>query len=347
MRRNVRARLAWRMQPVIKPTPLIIDDTGFLKDGMASACVARQYTGTAGKVTNCQAGFSLHLASNGASAAVNWRLFLPESWDPASPKADPVKVARRGKCAIPAAAGHVEKWQLALDMIDETRSWGIEAPQVIADGGYGDTAAFRIGLEKRGLDYVVGISTTTTAPPEHAHPRTPARTGRGRRPVPACPEPAQTVKSLITAAGKRAARPVQWREGSRPGSGRSGHKRMYSRFVALPIRPAGREIRKVMAGTELPVRWPLAEWPAGQDEPVQFWLFKLPETTPLPVLVRTAKLRWRIENDYREMKQALGLAHFEGRTWPGWHHHVTLASVAHAFCTLQRLTPSPKETASA
>lgn len=110
---HVRARLAWRMQPVVKPTALVIDDTGFLKDGDASACVTRQHTGTAGKVTNCQAGVSLHLASNGASAAVNWRLFLPGSWDPASPKADPAKVARRDKCAIPAEVGHVEKWQLA------------------------------------------------------------------------------------------------------------------------------------------------------------------------------------------------------------------------------------------
>ncbi|MET7319577.1 transposase [Streptomyces sp. NPDC005549] len=377
---------------------------------------------------------------------VNWRLFLPGSWDPASPKADPTKVARRGKCAIPAQVGHVEKWQLALDMIDETRSWGIDVPQVIADGGYGDTAAFRLGLwlcrrhttavvdgpgrrslspdldvdengrhppalgngetmaatcarsqrfcpgprrvgrrrlagrhraavrshrystretppelpenrcsssstepglEERGLGYVVGISTTTTAHPEDAQPCTPAYSGRGPRPVPAYPEPAQRVKDLVIAAGSSSARPVQWREGSRPGSGRSGHKRMYSRFVALRIRPAGREIRKATAATELPVRWLLAEWPADQEEPVQFWLSNLPATTPLPVLVRTAKLRWRIENDYREMKQALGLAHFEGRTWPGWHHHVTLVSVAHAFCTLQRLGRSPKETASA
>jgi SRSO17 transposase len=343
----VRARLAWRMQRVIKPTALIVDDTGFLKDGDASACVTRQYTGTAGKVTNCQAGVSLHLASNHASAAVNWRMFLPESWDPASPKADPAKVARRARCGIPAEAGHVEKWQLALDMIDETRSWGIEVPFAVADGGYGDTAAFRLGLEERGLRYMVGISTTTTAQPDHAQPCTPPSTGRGRPPVPAYPDAARTVKSLVTAAGKGAARPVQWREGSRPGTGRSGHKRMYSRFVALRVRPAGRAIRKATPGTELPVRWLLAEWPATEDEPVQFWLSNLPEDTPLATLVRTAKLRWRIEHDYREMKQALGLAHFEGRTWPGWHHHVTLVSVAHAFCTLQRLTRSPKDTAPA
>ncbi|WP_443041587.1 IS701 family transposase [Streptomyces sp. B21-083] len=344
---HVRARLAWRMQQVIKPTALIVDDTGFLKDGDASACVARQYTGTAGKVTNCQAGVSVHLASDAASAAVDWRLFLPESWDPASPKADGAKVARRTMCGIPEEVGHVEKWQLALDMIDETRSWGIDVPLVVADGGYGDAAAFRLGLEERRLSYAVGISTTTTAQPGEAQPHTPPYAGRGPRPQPVYPESAKTVKKLVIAAGKQAARPVQWREGSRPGSGRSGLKRMYSRFVALRIRPAGREIRKAVDGPELPVRWLLAEWPATEPEPVQFWLSNLPADTPLATLVRTAKLRWRIEHDYREMKQALGLAHFEGRTWPGWHHHVTLVSVAHAFCTLQRLTRSPKETASA
>ena len=344
---HVRARLAWRMQQAIKPTALIVDDTGFLKDGNASACVARQYTGTAGKVTNCQAGVSLHLASDAASAAVDWRLFLPESWDPASPKADPAKAARRTKCGIPEEVGHVEKWQLALDMIDETRSWGIEVPLVVADGGYGDAAVFRLGLEERGLDYVVGISTTTTAQPEEARPHIPPYGGRGPRPQLVYPEPAQAVKKLVIEAGKRAAKPVQWREGSRPGSGRSGLKRMYSRFVALRIRPAGREIRKNTDGSELPVRWLLAEWPATEPEPVQFWLSNLPADTPLATLVRTAKLRWRIEHDYREMKQVLGLAHFEGRTWRGWHHHVTLVSAAHAFCTLQRITRPPKETAPA
>ncbi|MFJ3218201.1 transposase, partial [Kitasatospora sp. NPDC086801] len=143
------------------------------------------------------------------------------------------------------------------------------------------------------------------------------------------------------------AKPVQWREGSRPGTGRTGHKRMYSRFVALRIRPAGREIRDATEGVELAECWVLAEWPAKESEPVQFWLSDLPADTPLTTLVRLAKLRWRIEHDYREMKQALGLAHFEGRTFNGWHHHVTLVSLAHAFCTLRRLATAPKDTAPA
>lgn len=132
---------------------------------------------------------SLHLASDRASAAVDWRPFLPKSWDPASPKADPDTVARRTPCGIPADVGHVEKWQLALDMIDETKSWGIDVPLVIADGGYGDTAAFRLGLEERGLTYAVGIPTTTTAHPETARPHTPPYNSRA--PGPALPTPSR------------------------------------------------------------------------------------------------------------------------------------------------------------
>jgi SRSO17 transposase len=344
---HVRATLAWKMEPVIRPKALIFDDTGFLKDGGASACVSRQYTGTAGKVTNCQVGVSLHLASDHASAAVDWRLFLPQNWDPASPKADPAKTARRERCGIPDDVGHVEKWQLALDMVDETRSWGIEVPLAVADAGYGDAAAFRLGLQARGMHYVVGISTTMTAQPGLAVPAAEPYCGTGRRPVPKYPDPPQSVKQLVIAGGRKAARPVQWREGSRPGQGRTRHKRMYSRFVALRIRPAGREIRQATDGPELPEGWLLAEWPSGEGEPVQFWLSDLPADTPLTTLVRLAKLRWRIEHDYREMKQALGLAHFEGRTFNGWHHHVTLVSAAHAFCTLQRLAQTPKDTAPA
>lgn len=264
---HVRARLARRMHKAIGPEALIIDDTGFLEDGEASACVSRQYTGTAGRVTNCQVGVSLHLATDRAPAAVDWWLFMPASWDPTSAEADADKVARRTRCQIPARAGHVEKWQLALDMIDETRSWGIDVPLVVADAGYGDAAAFRLGPEERDLPCAVGVSGRHTAHPADARPVQPPYAGTGRPPKVRYPEPARTMKDLAVAAGKAFARPVSWREGSRPGRCRSGFKRMYSRFVALRVRPAGRGIRKAADDPELPERWLLAEWQTGETEP--------------------------------------------------------------------------------
>ncbi|MET8810200.1 transposase [Streptomyces sp. NPDC004546] len=182
-------------------------------------------------------------------------------------------------------------------MIDEARTWGVDVPLVVADAGYGDATAFRLGLEERKLTYAVGISSRLTAHPGHAQPVTPAYQGIGRPPVATYPDKPTTVKELVMQAGRQAARPVSWREGSRPGKGRSGFKRMYSRFVALRIRPAGREIRQATKGAELPERWLLAEWPAIEPEPVQFWLSSLPSGMPLATLVRLAKLRWRIEHD--------------------------------------------------
>jgi SRSO17 transposase len=202
---HIRAQLAWRMEEAIGPDTLVFDDTGFLKDGSASACVSRQYTGTAGKVTNCQVGVSLHLASDHASAAVDWRLFVPQSWNPASPKADADKIARRTACGIPDDVGHVEKWQLALDMLDETRSWGLDVPLAIADAGYGDAAAFRHGLQARGLNYVVGISTTLSAQPADAVPVAEPYSGSGRPPVAKYPDKPRPVKELVIAAGRKAA----------------------------------------------------------------------------------------------------------------------------------------------
>ncbi len=207
-----------------------------------------------GQGHNCQVGVSVHLACDRASAAIDWRLFVPASWDPASPEADAVKVARRTRCGIPGQVGHAEKWQLALDMIDETRSWGVDVPPVVADAGYGDAAAFRLGLEERDLPYVVGISGRHTAHPVDAHPVQPVHAGTGRPPKMQYPEPAQTVKDLVIVAGKASARPVSWREGSRPGKGRNGVKRMYSRFVALRVRPAGRGVRRAVDDPELPER---------------------------------------------------------------------------------------------
>jgi SRSO17 transposase len=323
--RPVRQRLAIQMTAAVDPEAWIVDDTGFPKYGTASVGVARQYSGTLGKVANCQVGVSIHAATDQASCPIAWRLFLPESWDQ--------DAERRRAAHLPQAVGHRPKGQLVLDMLDELGGWGLTPPVVVADAGYGESGELRLGLEARGLAYVVQVKASTSAYPETVGQQVAPYPGRGRRPRPRYRTKRSSLAELALAAGPSAAKTVAWREGTRG--------KLRSRFVALRVRPAGIKLRRAVAGGELPVRWLLAEWPADQPEPVKYWLASLPEETPLVELVQLAKLRWRVEHDYRELKDGLGLDHFEGRSFAGWHHHVTLVSAAHAFVTLQRLDPKP------
>jgi len=320
----VRRRLAQRMTAAIQPQAWVIDDTGFPKFGRWSVGVAPQYCGALGKVANCQVGVSVHAATDQASCPLDWRLFLPESWDD--------DAERRRKAHLPAGERHRAKWQLALELLDELAGWGLAPPVILADAAYGEVNQFRLGLEQRALAYVVQGPGTISAYPQDVAPQTVPYTGRGRRPVARYRQPRSSLRQLVLAAGERAARTVAWREGA-------DGQQLVSRFVALRVRPAGVRLRRAARGGQLPVRWLLAEWPDGAPEPVKYWLANLPQTTPLQQLVHLAKLRWRVEHDYRELKDALGLDHFEGRSFKGWHHHVTLVSVAHAFVTLERLDP--------
>jgi SRSO17 transposase len=327
--RPVRQRLAQQMTAVLDPDAWVVDDTGFPKYGTASVGVARQYSGTLGKVANCQVGVSIHAATDQASCPLDWRLFLPQSWDG--------DAERRAVCHVPEQVRHRPKWQLALDMVDELGGWGLHPPVVVTDAGYGESGELRLGLEARGLAYVVQVKATISAYPEAVGQQAAPYAGRGRRPRPRYRATRSSLAQLVVAAGPAAVKTVAWREGTRG--------RLRSRFVALRVRPAGVKLRRAAAGGELPVRWLLAEWPQGEPEPVKYWLASLPDDTPLQELVRLAKLRWRIEHDYRELKDGLGLDHFEGRSFGGWHHHVTLVSAAHAFVTLQRLDPKPAASA--
>lgn len=323
--RPVRRRLATQMTAAVDPDAWIVDDTGFPKYGTASVGVARQYSGTLGKVANCQVGVSIHAATDQTSCPIDWRLFLPESWDQDQ--------AKRRAAHLPERVRHRPKWQLALDMLDELAGWGLAPPVVVADAGYGESGELRLGLEERGLAYVTQVKGATSAYPEAVTQQVAPYPGRGRRPRARYRAKRSSLAELVAAAGPSAAKTVAWREGVRG--------RLRSRFVVLRVRPAGVRLRRAVAGGDLPVRWLLAEWPADQPEPVKYWLAGLPEATSLVELVGLAKLRWRIEHDYRELKDGLGLDHFEGRSFGGWHHHVTLVSVAHAFVTLQRLDPKP------
>ena len=332
--RPVRRRLAEVLTAALAPTAWVVDDTGFPKDGPCSVGVGRQYCGTLGKRANCQLGVSVNAVTEHASCPLDWRLFVPESWD------EEVMAARRAACHLPDEVRHRPKWQLVLDMLDELAGWGLVPPVLVADCGYGEVGEFRWGLEGRQIDYVVEVRSDTSAYPEQARPTAAPSKGRGRRPRPRYHHQPASLAELATSAGQQAWVELVWRRGSR------GLQR--GRFLALRVRPAGVTPRRLarQAGGELPVCWLLAEWPKGKPEPTKYWLANLPETTPIVELVRLARSRWRVEQDYRECKGALGLDHFEGRSWPGWHHHVTLVSAAHGFLTLERLR-HPKPAASA
>ena len=347
VRRNV-ARWFASGQPV---EALVVDDTGFPKDGTASPCVARQYSGTLGKVANCQVAVSVHLAGEHASCAADWRLFCPESWDDTALD-DPVAAARarrhRERARIPDDVRHSEKWRLALEMIEEMTGpggWGaLEAitahggarPVVVTDAGYGDNTCFRLELTARGWQYAVAVKGTTSACPHDAVPATVAYGGRGRPGVPRYHARPLTLRQLAIASADQIA-PVTWRQGTRA-TRDNPDAAMTSHFLAIRVRPASRDIPRGPDGA-LPECWLLAEWPPEADEPTDYWLSTLPEDTPIEAMVRLAKIRWRVEHDYRELKTGLGLDHFEGRSYAGWHRHVTLAVLAQAFCTMLRTDP--------
>jgi SRSO17 transposase len=347
VRRNV-ARWFAAGQPV---EALVVDDTGFAKDGSASPCVARQYSGTLGKVGNCQVGVSVHLVNERASCAADWRLFCPESWDDAA-LADPVEAARaarrRERAGIPDEVRHAEKWRLALEMIDEMTGpggWGVleqvtaaggGRPVVVADAGYGEGADFRQELAARGRRYVIAVKGATSARPHDAAPETLAYGGTGRPSVPRYRTPPLSLRQLAIAHADQFQQ-VTWRHGTKASRG-NPDAAMTSHFTAIRVRPASRRIPRAADGS-LPECWLLAEWPPEADEPTGYWLSDLPEDTPVAELARLAKIRWRIEHDYRELKTGLGLAHFEGRSYLGWHRHITLAVLAQAFCTMLRSDP--------
>jgi SRSO17 transposase len=327
----VRRALARRMTRELSPEAWVIDDTGFPKFGKMSVGVARQYSGALGKIGNCQIGVSVNACTDDASCPVNWRLFIPEEWDEQSK----FNQQRRAKAHLPEDVHHVAKWRLALEMIDELIGWGITPPVVLGDGAYGDITELRSGLEQREISYVLDVKGATSAYREDVRPERPGWKGNGRRPALRYREDPSSLRELALAAGKKAAVTVTWREGTRG--------KMSSRFLALRVRPANIGLRRAAHknAEELAIRWLICEWPVEEPEPTKYWLSNLPGDTPLKRLVGLAKMRFRIEQDYRELKDALGLDHFEGRTYRGWNHHVTLVSVAHAFLTLERRRRPP------
>jgi len=311
MSRELAARPSW-----------VIDDTGFPKQGTHSVGVARQYSGTLGKVGNCQVAVSLHLCTDEASVPLGYALYLPEEW---------AKDAQRRKRAkVPDDVAFKEKWRLALELIDRAMAGGIAPGVVAADAAYGDATEFREEVVRRSLHYMMQASSTLKGWTGPVRPRRrKARSPRGRPPSRydyGDAPPPQTVKNVALALPKSAWKEVRWREGSRGPMG--------SRFAATRFQPSHGHTQGL---APQPEQWLIVQWPPDEEAPTKYWLSDLPRNVGLRRLVREAKARWRVELDYRELKDELGMDHYEGRSWAGWHHHVTLTMMAHAFLTLERL----------
>jgi SRSO17 transposase len=304
----------------------IVDDTGFAKKGVHSVGVARQYCGRLGKQDNCQVAVTLSIANHAASLPVAYRLYLPEDWANDS--------ARRKKAHVPDNVVFKTKPGIALDQIRAALAAEVPPGIVLADAGYGVEGAFRSGVTAIGLSYVVGVQSTLSVWPRGMEPLAPKPwSGQGRPPSRVRREGDHapvSAKKLATGLPEETWRTVPWREGS--------NETLSSRFAAVRIRPASRDWKR---STPHPFEWLLIEWPEGEKEPTKYWLSTLPEDTPIDVLVDTAKLRWRIERDYEELKSELGLAHFEGRSWRGFHHHATLCIAAYGFLIRERAAIPP------
>ena len=307
---------------------LVIDDTGFPKKGKASVGVARQYSGTLGRTDNCQVATSLHLASEKGSGCIGFRLYLPESWTEDR--------ARCRKAGVPDDVVFETKWRLALQLVEQALSWGVRKHVVLADAGYGEVHDFREGLTALGLCYVVGVPRNIAAwPPDTAFrvpAHTPGKIGRpATRPIAEAASPL-SIEALFAAQPRSAWKTVTWREGSRG--------KQSSRFCALRVCTAHKHRSGQRPGEE---QWVFAQWPRGEQNPTKYYFSNLPANTSLRTLVRLAKLRWRVERDYQEMKGEVGLDHFEGRSWTGFHHHAALCAAAHAFLSLQRALFPPTD----
>ena len=302
----------------------IVDDTGFPKQGRHSVGVARQYCGMLGKQDNCQVAVSISLACQAGSLPVAWQLYLPQEW------AD--DLARRKKAGIPQDVQFATKPAIALAQIERLMAQGAPRHCVLADAGYGVDTAFRERLSQMGLAYVVGVTGQVTVwPPGHAP--LPPKPPSGRASVPtrlrlgdASHERPLPVKDVAFGLKPSQWQNIEWREGT--------NFTLRSRFARVRVRAAHREHLRT---EQRPEQWLLIEWPQGHKEPMKYWLSTLSEDVSLERIVYEAKMRWRIERDYQDLKQELGLGHYEGRGWRGFHHHASLSIAAYGFLMIQQL----------
>ena len=304
----------------------IVDDTGFPKKGKHSVGVARQYCGQLGKQDNCQNAVSLSIANHHASLPIGYRMYLPEEW-----ANDEV---RRKKAGVPADVTFQTKPEIALELLKQACSADVPRGMVLADAGYGSDTRFRDEVTALGFQYVMGIGPGATAWAPGTAPLPPKQwTGKGRPPTrlrrDAEHQPV-AVKALALSLPEDAWQTIIWREGT--------DDWLKSRFARLRVRAAHRDYR---LDEPRPEEWLLIEWPEDEAEPAKYWFSTMAAGIAFGELVDATKLRWRIERDYRELKQEVGLGHFEGRSWRGFHHHATLCIAAYGFLISERETIPP------
>lgn len=326
MLNQVRSEVLPAMQKHGPVLAWIVDDTGFPKKGKHSVGVTRQYCGQVGKQENCRVAVSLSVATWSLSLPIAYRLYLPKEW---AEDCD-----RREKAEVPEEIEFQTKPDIALDQIRAAVAAKVPRGVVLTDAAYGMNTGFRDALTELKLQYVAGVQSSMTVWEPGKQPlaaKPPGKTGRPprllRRTVDHQPV---SVKQLAVSLPTTVYKELTWREGT--------DRKLRSRFAAVRVRPAHRDYWKSEPHTE---QWLLIEWPKGEPEPTKYWISTLPTGTKLKALVKMAKQRWTIERDYQELKQELGLGHFEGRNWRGFHHHATLCIAAYGFLVAERTRFSP------
>jgi len=317
--------IAERVAPAIDVQAWVIDDTGFPKDGKDSPGVKRQYSGTLGKTGNCQIGVSVHAVGTIGTVALGWALYLPEEWcdDP----------ERRRKAKIPEKVVFKTKPELAVELTKRAAGWEVAKAPILGDCAYGKNTELRERLNDAELQYVLSVSEEVSVFAPETNFQVPEQSpGRGRpksRPRP--DRKPEQIGALIAGLPAEQFQTVTFRDGP-------NGKRKRSRFCFLRVRAANDWEKR----TPFPPReeWLIVEWPKGRTQPTDYWLSNLPADAKPERLARLARLRWKIELDYKQLKGELGLDHYEGRSWLGWYHHTAIVTAAHGFLTLERQHPN-------
>lgn len=331
--------VAERVAGEIEVEAWVLDDTGFVKDGKGSPGVKRQYSGTLGKIGNCQIGVSVHAVGKAGTVPLGWALYLPGEWCEDS--------ERRRKAKIPDEVWFKTKFELGAELIERASGWAVPKAPVLGDHDYGRRFWLRERLDKAGCEYVLAVGPDTKVFEQGTSFQVPARKTKSGS-APKRPQPdrePQPLGELIARLRASSAQTVTFRDGP-------DGEPVTSTFILTRVHAAhgwlgSREDRRRRHGpewrtdAELPPReeWLIAEWPPGEETPTGYWLSNLAADTTPERLARLARLRCEIELDYKQLKGELGLDHYEGRSWLGWYHHTALVTAAHGFLTLERLRP--------